>query len=851
MFQHVLPNGLKKSMLIVTCILTNYAIFSQVEPDTLTIKIDSVERVQETRLPVFNQSEDDNDDMGSQDIAGLLQSSRDVFTATAGFSFGPARFRIRGYGGENTTVLINGIRMNEMETGRAMWNGWAGLNDVTRYMDVKSGLHPSREIFAGIGGFSSINARASSLRPGTRVSYAGTNRNYHHRVMMTHSTGLMENGWAFSASASRRWAQEGYVDGTWFDAWSYFLAIEKKINKKHSIGLVGFGASQQQGLQAMVVQEAYDLTGSNYYNPNWGYQDGEKRNSRVRNTHKPTGILTHYWQITKTLQLNTSLYVNGGRGGTTRLNWYDAKDPRPEYYRYLPSYQEPGSELFNQVTSNWQNNVSTQQIDWDHLYNANRKNLYTVVNANGSGADVTGMRSKYIVEEIRTDHVQYGYNSIVEKRFGDKTVLTGGYTASFYTGKNFRVVNDLLGGDFWVDVDQFSERDFDDPDVAQNDIDTPNKLVYEGDRYGYDYDNRLNRHDVFAQLEHEFGRVSTYLSSTYSYTEFWRVGNMVNGRFPDNSGGASEKQKFHNAGVKAGAVFKISGRQYASLNGGALTRAPQMRNAYISPRTRNDVVSNLENEEIYSADVNYMLRFPKLKLRLTYYYTEVKNQTWMRSFYHDEYRNFVNYIMTGVDNRHNGVELGVEWKITSTISATGVFAHGKSIYSSRPSATISRDNNSELIDENRTVYLKNYRMGGMPQTAAAIGMRYNSPKYWFIGFNVNYFDHIYLDPNPDRRTAEAVEGYVTSDPQWSQIIDQERLDPGFTVDLYGGKSFRIKKLGHFINLNVSISNLLNNRNFRVGGFEQLRYTPSNIDRFPPMYSYMFGITFFGMVSYSF
>jgi outer membrane cobalamin receptor len=132
MFHRVLPNGLKKSMLIVTCLLTNYAIFSQVEPDTLTIKKDSVERVQEARLPVFNQSEDDNDDMGSQDIAGLLQSSRDVFTATAGFSFGPARFRIRGYGGENTTVLINGIRMNEMETGRAMWNGWAGLNDVTR-----------------------------------------------------------------------------------------------------------------------------------------------------------------------------------------------------------------------------------------------------------------------------------------------------------------------------------------------------------------------------------------------------------------------------------------------------------------------------------------------------------------------------------------------------------------------------------------------------------------------------------------------------------------------------------------------------------------------------------------------
>lgn len=836
---------------LIVSIFAAIQAFSQTEPDTLITKKDSLERLLDTRLPVYNQSEDDGDDMGSQDIAGLLQSSRDVFTATAGFSFGPARFRIRGYGGENSTVLINGIRLNEMETGRAIWSGWAGLNDVTRYMDVKSGLHPSREIFAGIGGFSSITARASSLRPGTRVSYAGTNRNYNHRIMLTHSTGMLKNGWAFAVSASRRWAQEGYVEGTWFDAWSYFVAAEKKINAKHSLSLVGFGASQQQGLQAMAVQEIYDLTGTNYYNPNWGYQNGEKRNSRVRNTHKPTGILSHFWQISKSAQLNSSIYVNGGRGGTTRLNWYDAKDPRPEYYRYLPSYQEPGSDLFNQVTANWQNDVNTRQVNWDALYAANRKNLYTVENANGSGEQVTGMRSKYMVEEIRNDHIQYGYNTVFEKRFSDRTILTSGYTATFYTGKNFRVVNDLLGGDFWLDVDQFAERDFDDPDVAQNDVNTPNKLVYAGDRYGFDYDNRMNRHDVFAQIEHEFGRFSTYLTATYSFTEFWRVGNLTNGRFPETSGGASEKQRFHNAGVKAGVVYKLSGRQYLSANGNVLTRAPQMRNAYISPRTRNDVVSNLQNEEIYSTDVNYNLRFAKFKMRLTYYYTEIKNQTWMRGFYHDEYRNFVNYIMTGVNNRHNGVELGLEWKISSTLIATGVFAHGKSIYSSRPNATISIDNSSELVDENRVVYLKNYRMGGMPQTAAAIGLRYNSPKYWFAGFNVNYFDHIYLDPNPDRRTAEAVEGYVVTDPQWGKILDQERLPAGFTVDLYGGKSFRIKKLGHFINLNVSVSNLLNNRNFRVGGFEQLRYTPSNIDRFPPMYSYMFGITFFGMISYSF
>jgi hypothetical protein len=844
----LLANSVNTLFLSIICAYS----FGQTTPDSLSIQKDTLKYTPENRIPIFNISEDDANDMGGQDIAGLLQSSRDIFTATAGFSFGPARFRIRGYGGENTAVMINGIRMNDMESGRAFWSGWGGLNDVTRYMNVQNGLYPSRELFTGVGGFSSINARPSSLRAGTKMSYAATNRAYNNRVMVTHATGVLKNGWSFAASGSRRWAQEGYVEGTFFDAYSYFLGAEKKINEKHSLALIGFGSATQQGLQNSSVQEAYDLAGTNFYNSNWGYQNGEKRNSRVRNTHKPTSILSHYWTIDKTSHLNSSAYVSGGRGGVSRLNWYESADPRPDYYRYLPSYQEEGSVLYDQVTNNWMNNESTRQINWDDMYHANRKNLYTVDNANGiTGNSITGMRSKYIVEEIRMDNVQYGLNSNYEKRFSPQTVFSSGLNLNIYKGSNYRQVKDLLGGEYWLDVDQFAERDLNDPAMAQNDLDNQNKLMVVGDRYGYDYDNHINRHDLFAQIEHDFGKLSGYLSGNYSYTQFWRSGNMRNGRFADNSFGDSEKQLFNNFGFKGGATYKISGRQYISANGAYLTRAPQMRNSFISPRTRNDVIPNLRSEEIMTSDINYIIRYPKFKTRATLYYTQVNNQTYMRSFYHDEYRTFVNYSMTGVDNLHKGLELGVEWNATSTLTVTGVFAHGESTYNSRPTATMSRDNDSELLSENRTVYLKNYRMGGMPQTAAAAGLKYSSPKYWFIGVNVNYFDHIYLDPNPDRRTAEALEGFITSDPQWNQIIGQERLDAQITVDMYAGKSWRIKKNGHFINLNVSFSNLLNNRDFKIGGFEQLRYTPSDIDRFPPMYSYMFGITFFTMLSYSF
>lgn len=823
---------------------------AQIVPDSVKLGIeDSLS--QEGKIPVFNQSEEDGDDGGSQDIAGLLQSSRDVFTATAGFTFGVARYRIRGLDAENTAVLINGIAMNDLESGRASWSGWGGLNDVTRFMVNQTGIAASREMFTGIGGYTSISARASQFKKSTRFSYSASNRNYRNRIMFTHSTGLLKNGWSFSVSASRRWAQEGYIDGTFFDAWSYFGAAEKKFNDKHSLSLSVIGTSQVQGMVGMVVQEAYDLAGSNYYNPLWGYQNGEKRNSRVRNVHKPTAFLTHYFKVNKSLNLRTTLYMSGGRGGTTRLNWYETNNPNPNYYKYLPSYQDPGSDLEAQAINSWQNDVNTRQVRWDDFYNANRINLYTVSNANGiAGNDITGMRSKYIIEEQRNDHIQYGGNINFDKKIGEKVFLSGGYNVHFHNSHNYRQIVDLLGGEFWVDVDQFAEQLFIDPNLAQNNVAIPNHVVKEGDIYGYDYNNHVQNQNLFGQIEQDLGKFSYFVAANLSTSSYWRTGNMQNGRFLDNSFGDSEKINFFNGGGKFGMTYKINGRHYLTANGANFTRAPEMRNLYISPRTRNDVVSNVANEVVRSGDLSYFIRHPFVKMRITGYYSEVLNQTQMRIFYHDEYNSFVNYLMTGVNNLYTGVEFGAEFKLSSTLQATAVFGNGQAIYNSRPLATISVDNTSELVAENRTVYLKNYKVGGTPQTVGSIGLKYSSPKFWFIGVNANYFGNIYLDPNPDRRTAEAVNGIVVTDPQWNEILDQTKLPNGFTIDAYAGKSYRTKK-GHFLNINFSASNILNNKKFIVGGFEQLRYLPNNISKFPPQYSYMFGFNFFAQVSYSF
>ena len=179
--------------------------------------------------------------------------------------------------------MMNGLTLNDPETGRAIWAYWGGLNDITRYQESKGGITASSYGFGGIGGYSNINARATGLRPGSKVSYAYSNRSYAHRAMLTHSTGMMSNGLAVSVSASKRWADEGYVPGSYYNGGSYFVSIEKKINDKHSLGFVGFGAPTVQGKRSISTQETYDLTGNNFYNSYVGYQNGELRNSRIRN----------------------------------------------------------------------------------------------------------------------------------------------------------------------------------------------------------------------------------------------------------------------------------------------------------------------------------------------------------------------------------------------------------------------------------------------------------------------------------------------------------------------------------------------------------------------------------------
>ena len=228
-------------------------------------------------LITFDESQIDDEAGTGQTIGNLSGAQDDVYLSTASYAFGATRFRIRGYDSEYTDVYINGINFNDPARGAFNYSMLGGMNNAFRNKDIISGINVANFAFGDLGGATNIVTRASEYAKGLRGSVAYTNRNYQWRAMMNYSTGLLPSGWAFSVGAITRLGDNGPVDGVFYNSFGYFLAIEKVFNDYHSLSLTTFGAPTQRGQSAATYEEAYQLAGSNLYNPNWGYQGGKKR----------------------------------------------------------------------------------------------------------------------------------------------------------------------------------------------------------------------------------------------------------------------------------------------------------------------------------------------------------------------------------------------------------------------------------------------------------------------------------------------------------------------------------------------------------------------------------------------
>ena len=854
---------MRKLTLLLPALFFGTMAMAQNGTDTTRTKTDSIandikDDITET-IPTVTI--DDEGDGGGQGVASLLTAGRDPFYNAASFNFNAVRFRIRGYENDLNATFLNGIPMDNLDNGFTPFGLWGGLNDVMRNRDLAIALRPNTFSFGDIGSSTYIDARATRQRAQTQFGYALSNRNYTHRFNFYHGTGVSRKGWAFTVAGSRRYADEGYVPGTFYDGWSYFAAVDKRLNQKHLLSFIAFGAPTENGRQTAAVQEAMDLAGTNYYNPAWGYQNGKKRNANTAKSHQPVLILNHEFRLNNNTTLVTAAGYMFGERATTALDWYNSADPRPDYYRYLPIY-ELDPNMREQIRNTFINNPELLQINWHRLYESNKANKDNVF----AGQVIPGQRSNYIIQDRAIYTNRLNLNTVYNTRLSNHADFTAGASYQWQKNNYFNRINDLLGGDYYVNLNQFGERDFpSNPDAAQNDMNNPNRIVRKGDKYGHDYDINITKLAGWAQGVFKFNKVDFFLAGELSQTKFWRVGNVRNGLYPNNSFGKAAVNDFLNYALKGGVTYKIDGRNYLYANGAYLTRAPYFDNVYVAPRTRDFTQGNVTSEKIKNVEAGYVLNSPVFKARVTGFYTEFDDQMNVMTFYHDEVRNFVNYGLSNIDKVHYGAEVGVEAKITGGFSVNAAAAIGRYYYDSRQNAVVTVDNNSSQLDVSQaqqTIYSQNFRVPSTPQEAYSLSLNYRSKDFWFVSLTGSYMREMYLDFNPIRRTRAAVDGLdmdKTEDvTKYHEILDQTQFDPVFTMDLFAGWSWKVpRKYGigsnTFIVFNLGVNNLLNKQDIVSGGFEQLRFDfeNRNINKFPPKLYYSYGTNYFFSVTFRF
>ncbi|WP_202703788.1 carboxypeptidase-like regulatory domain-containing protein [Flavobacterium sp. UGB4466] len=816
-----------------------------------------------------------DDNSSSEMTSGLLQSSRDAFMQAAAFNWGQARFRVRGLDSENGTMMLNGMVMNKIYDGRPQWSNWGGLNNVLRNQEFSVGAAASNYTFGGVLGTQQINTRASLYRKSSQLSFSGSNTTYSWRTIATYASGMNASGWAYVLSAGKRWSDEGYFDGTNFKAESFFISVEKKLSDKHSLSFTGFYTPNSRGKNSANTNEVTQLTNEKY-NSYWGFQNGKKRNARVKRVEEPVLMLNHYYKINEKTNLNSSLMYQFGQVGNSTIDYQNAASPDPVYYQKLPSYytsiyEKDKGEFSGNFTPDYinaekakANFLEDRQINWDELYRANQK---PILNSDGTINGFEPSKSHDVLYEDRTDDRTFAVNSNLNIQLTENTAFDGGITFRNLKSHQFQYLLDLLGGQYFEDIDAFYQGD-----QSQSDLQNPNRQVKEGDTYGCNYNLFATTIDAFTQFKFSYNKTDFYLGQSYSVSNYQREGLYQNGIYPTSSLGKSNKVNFENFGFKGGLTYKISGKQWLFFNGMHLSRAPSLRNTFLNSRLNNSIVDGIENESISSAEGNYVFRSPNFKIRSTFYYSLIKN-TIRTSFFFAEgifdqgapYNNtdaFVSQTLTHLDKKNSGMEFSLEWQISSTLKMTSSAAYGNYVYSSNPNVSITNDANvaeggTQTTFDFGESYLKNYKQPGMPQQAYSIGLEYRDPKFWWFGANINYLTEAYIDVSPIARTnrfyVNAVNGHLfpeATEERTVALLKQEKINPVSLLNITGGKSWRIAH--KYIGLFWSVNNVLN-AVYKTGGFEQTRNAnfralnqdvSSGTPSFGSKYYYGYGRTYF-------
>lgn len=728
--------------------------------------------------------------LGGQEFPEILKSTPGVYVTKDGGGFGDAKINMRGFQSANVAVMVNGVPVNDMEWGGVYWSNWAGLSDVTRSMQTQRGLGASKISAPSVGGSVNIVTNGIDAKKGGTFSF-GVGNDGLYNLSLSLSTGLTNNGWAMSILAAKRWG-DGYIQGTNFEGYNWFVNISKRINDRHQLSLTAFGAPQKHGqrnalndgLTIAEWQKAKNFMGEKdmyRYNASYGFdKNGKQRYSSFNEYHKPQISLNHQWQIDYKSSLSTALYMSIGRGSGYSGQGRTSADRN--------AWKGTNYGILN---TTFRNPDGTFAYDKIQELNA---------------ASIDG--SRMVMSKSNNNHMWYGLLSTYTNQITPSLELSAGVDVRYYIGEHNNEIIDLYDGKYFIDDN--SRRNVKASDnIAAADPTWQYEKLQVGDKVYRDYDGHVHQEGVFAQLEWTRNKLNAFVSGSLSNTGYWRYDRF----YYDAEHAESDHVNFLGYTVKGGANYNITDKHNVFANLGYISRAPFFSGgAFLQSTTSNVTNPDPLNERVFSAELGYGFRSGIFTANLNAYYTLWMDKSFVRSTQMSN-GDYARINLGGVDARHMGIELDFSLRPTRWMDITGMLSLGNWIWDSNTKGYIYDSQGQPMTaaldgtvasgimaDDHAWLFLKQkgIKVGGSAQTTGAIGVTVRPMKGLRVSADWNAYGNNYAD---------FWLGSGLNGNQTIEVKDPWRIPWGHQLDLSASYRFKIGNI--FATIYGNVNNVYN------------------------------------------
>ncbi|WP_428223621.1 TonB-dependent receptor plug domain-containing protein [Flavobacterium sp.] len=725
-----------------------------------------------------------------------------VYTTTMGGGYSDAQMRMRGYNQANITPILDGIALNNPETGLISWNFIAPNADALQSVQLQKGLGASKLVNASVAGTINFMLKDPFVDNGNYFSLS-TGNNGAYKYAINGSLGNIKKGFGLNLALNHT-NGVGYMNNTGFNATGYYLAMGF-TNEKNRFVLKLLGSPQWHDMNNRIESlgkiTATDGSIDAYYNHNSGMYNGQALNMYTQTSHVPTSTLE--WEYKPNSKNSISLKAYSQLGFSSQT---DIVGENP-FLSYSP-FQ-----------------TKDRQIDFDYIRGYNTRSVYYKDSNNNdvpyynwlydNGQWIAYARSKVAIPNGKLLFLNSGYNtqrttglSLVENYKGTK--VFGGllnyqvqpfsfmklnvgldFRRSTYTNKRF--VNNLFGADgYRFDPQQSRTAYTTDLFNAKDHMFDP---FYKPKSAAVDYnnDNNITYGGAYTQVEFNFNKFNILAQGGYNRNEYYkRSYNLFNSEISNDS----EVVKLDGYNAKIGVNWNISKNHNVWGNFGVVSRVPIF--SYVFETYSINPNQRYINEKFRAAEIGYTFLSKKVNFNVSTYANRLLDSV-------EPFADSDGFwgISEGITKVNYGIELDGVVQLTKFLDVFTSHNFGVWKYDSDASFTnLQYDPQVDVYPEVSTLYVKDVKVGGAPQWMSSLGVNVKPFRGFNVKVNAKYHDLFYSNT--------AVEQF---DPIWYETAyaTKEMQLPSFTL-LDASIDYELKlKNNQRVFLGYSMNNVLDTR----------------------------------------